>query len=374
MKPVRVGVVCDFAEEGWPSMDLIADMLLDALPAAANGQIVATRLQPRMARRWARLPLVGGTSRAQLADRLTGRYRDYPRWLAARATLFDVFHIVDHSYAHLARVLPVGRAIVTCHDLDAVRAGLPPHQRPFDPERLLASRILDGLGAAGHVACVSHATKTELIAASVAEPKRVSVVYEGVHPSCTPGLRSSTQPPVLLHVGSTIPRKRIDLLLEVFSALRPAVPGLRLIRVGGLLTSPQRALAARLGVLDAIDEMASLDRPALADVYRRAALVLLPSDREGFGLPIVEAMACGTPVVASAIPALQEIGAEAAVYCPPGNTTGWVETVKALLQERSRDAEAWEIRRAACVRNAARFSWNTYAAEMTKLYLQVGRP
>ena len=65
--------------------------------------------------------------------------------------------------------------------------------------------------------------------------------------------------------------------------------------------------------------MPLLDRDELADLYRRAALVLLPSDREGFGLPVVEAMACGTPVVASDIPALREIGGDAAAYCAPGD-------------------------------------------------------
>ncbi len=353
-------------------MELIADMLLDALPGTANGAIVASRLQPPLPRRWARLPLVGATSRAQLADRLAGRFWDYPRWLAARASDFDVFHIVDHSYAHLARVLPGGRTIVTCHDLDAIRAALPPAKNRFNPERLLASRILTGLGAARHIACVSHATKTELMEARAADPKRVSVVYEGVHPTCTPG-PLVPGPDVLLHVGSTIPRKRIDVLLEMFAELRRAAPGLRLVRVGGPLTPQQRALGARLGVLDAIDQMPALDRPQLAKVYRRAALVLLPSDREGFGLPLVEAMACGTPVVASAIPALQEIGADAAVYCPPGKVRIWIDTVKTLLQQRTRDPEGWEARRAAGLRNATRFNWRTYAEDMTKLYLQVGR-
>ena len=75
-----------------------------------------------MMRRWTRLPLVGGGSRAQLGDRLTGRLWDYPRWLAPRARDFDVFHIVDHSYAHLIRALPADRTIVTCNDTDAFEA------------------------------------------------------------------------------------------------------------------------------------------------------------------------------------------------------------------------------------------------------------
>ena len=92
-------------------MDLIADMLMDALPHVAGSPIAATRLCPSMVPRWSRLPLVGGAERARLVDRLTGRLWDYPRWLAPHARDFDLFHIVDHSYAHLLRVLPAERTI-----------------------------------------------------------------------------------------------------------------------------------------------------------------------------------------------------------------------------------------------------------------------
>ena len=81
MMPIRVGVICDFREEGWHSMDLVADMLLDTLPAVSPGTIAATRLQPAMRQRFSRLPLLGRHRRAPLADRITGRFYDYPRWL-----------------------------------------------------------------------------------------------------------------------------------------------------------------------------------------------------------------------------------------------------------------------------------------------------
>jgi glycosyltransferase involved in cell wall biosynthesis len=177
----------------------------------------------------------------------------------------------------------------------------------------------------------------------------------------------------LLHVGSTIPRKRIDVLLEAFAGARKTIPGLRLVRVGGPLTPEQACLATRLGVADHIVQMPPLDREQLAEQYRHATLVLLPSDREGFGLPLVEAMACGTPVVASRIPALTEIGGDAAVLCTPGDIPAWVETVTRLLEEKARDERAWQARRDAGVRQAARFDWKTYAGQMTNLYCQVAQ-
>lgn len=381
MKPVRLGVICDLREEGWHSMDLIGDMLLETLPGIAAGAIAATRLCPPMIPRWTRLPLVGGAARARLGDRLAGRLWDYPRWLAPRIHDFDVFHIVDHSYAHLVRVLPPERTIVTCNDVDAIQPALPGVASRVDPARLLASRILDGLSEATHVACISHATRTNLLATGRISPARTGVVYLGVHPSCSPAPDAASDAEIdrqlgpkaleILHVGSTIPRKRIDILLEVFSEVHKAVEGVRLVRVGGAFTAAQRALAGKLGIGGAIVELPYLERPLLAALYRRVDLLVLPSEREGFGLPVVEAMASGTPAVASAIPALREAGGDAAIYCPVGDVARWAATLEDLLRQRQTCPSGWDTRRRASITSAARFDWRTYAADMTNIYLKV---
>ena len=379
MNPVRVGVVCDLREEGWHSMDLVADMLLETLPSVSAGRISATRLRPPMVRRWTRLPVVGGGSRARLGDRLTGRLWDYPRWLRPRSGEFDVFHIVDHSYAHLVRALPAERTIVTCNDTDAFEAAREGAASRFDPSRLLAEHVLDGISRASHVACISESTRRSLISTGRVDPARTSVVYLGAHPACTPVPDAAADADIarqlgarsfeILHVSSTIPRKRIDVLLEAFSAFRRMRPDARLVRVGGPLTRDQRRLAERLNIVDGLVQLPFLERPQLAALYRRAAVVVLPSDREGFGLPVVEAMACGTPVIVSDIPALREVGGTAARYCPPGDVRRWVEALAEFQQEYA-DSNARQRRRAACLAAAARFSWTEYAAQMAELYLQ----
>src|SRR5205085_736797 len=86
----------------------------------------------------------------------------------------------------------------------------------------------------------------------------------------------------------------------------------------------------------------------LAALYRRAAMVLVTSEREGFGLPVVEAMACGTPVVATDLHVLREVGGAAAVYCALDNVTAWRDTVLGLVAERS-DESARDLRRERCL-------------------------
>jgi glycosyltransferase involved in cell wall biosynthesis len=379
MKPLRVGIVCDLQEEGWHSMDLVGDMLMEMLPAASGGAIDATRLRPPMVRRWTRLPVVGAGARAQLGDRLTGRLWDYPRWLRPRRDDFDIFHIVDHSYAHLVRELPAARTIVTCNDTDAFEAAGPRGPSSFDPSRLLAMHVLDGISRAAHVACISEATRLDLIATGRVDPARTSVAHLGAHPACTtePDARADADIQRLLgssafdvlHVSSTIPRKRIDVLLDVFSRFRRLQPDARLVRVGGAFTRAQQQLAERLDVANAIVQLPFLDRAQLAAMYRRASVVVLPSDREGFGLSVIEAMACGTPVIASDIPALREVGGTAAIYASPGDVEQWVQALTQLHREDAISA-ARERRRASCLAVAATFSWRQYAARMAALYLQ----
>ena len=107
-------------------MDLIADMLIEPLRSVAGGESLRpVSVPPWCKRSGAGCLWSGRAPRAWLGDRLTGRLWDYPRWLRPKSHDFDVFHIVDHSYAHLIRVLPAHRTIVTCNDVDAIHAALP---------------------------------------------------------------------------------------------------------------------------------------------------------------------------------------------------------------------------------------------------------
>ena len=377
MSALRVGIVCDLVEEGWPSMDLVAERLFDQLARRPDG-VELVRLRPRMRRRFTSIPGFADHSRARILDRLANRYFDYPRWLAPRRDRADVFHVIDHSYAHLVHALPSGKTVVTCHDLDAFRCLLRPAEEPRSASfRSLARRTLTGLQQAARVACVSEAVRAEIAAAEIVPAARLRVVPNGADAaSARPPdpeaeaaavrLLGPIDPsrPELLHVGSTIPRKRIDVLLHVFAAVCARRPGARLVRVGGL-TEAQRRLAGELGVRDGIVETPFLERAVLEAVYARAAVMLLTSDREGFGLTIVESLAAGVPAVVSDLPSLRETGGEVAIYCPPGDAHAFAHAVLSILDDARTD------RRTPAVAQASRFSWASYAARMSAIYREV---
>jgi glycosyltransferase involved in cell wall biosynthesis len=378
-RPARVAIVADMLEEQWPSMDLVADLLVRELPSQHVWAVEPLLIRPPL------VPVIGRlTPRSRgipTADRVFNRFWLYRRALrAARRAGCGIYHIVDHSYAHLTLDLPPGRAIVTCHDADAFRGFDAPGTIDAGLPAFLIRRLVAGLRRARFVACPSHATADELTAARLVDPRLIAVVPNGVDASAPDSraqadadrLLASKRPVVdVLHVGSTIPRKRIDLLLDVFARIASVLPELRLVRVGGAFTTAQDTRAARLGVRDRILVLPFLRRPVVWAVYRRAAITVLTSDREGFGLPLVESLAAGVPVVARDLPVFREVGGDCATYVAGDDPERWASAVGALLNERSQNPSRWQARRFAGAQRAELFSWARYAAAMADLYRTV---
>ena len=118
---LRVAIIADYLEEEWPSMDLVADMLVEHLQREHADVVAATLVRPPMPRRLTRLPLPLGRAKVSVLDRAAARQWDYPRTLRQVRGRFDVYHVVDHTYAHLVHALPPAQCVVTCHDVDAFR-------------------------------------------------------------------------------------------------------------------------------------------------------------------------------------------------------------------------------------------------------------
>jgi glycosyltransferase involved in cell wall biosynthesis len=374
--PLRVAIVADYKEEGWHSMDLVADALMRELPIQTTRSVEPTLVRPRL------LPVVGhlaGNGGVPTADRVFNRFWLYPPRLRRLAKGCGVFHIVDHSYAHLALSLPRGRVITTCHDLDTFRGFVVPGTIGTSLPRFLVKRIAAGLRASALVACPSRTTAEEIVASNLVSAERVVVVPNGVEPPIhdpdaereAERMLATAEPTIdLLHVGSTIERKRIDLLLDVIALAARSTPNLRLVRVGGPFSPAQEAQIERLQLRGRILVLPYLNRATLLAVYRRASLLLLTSDREGFGLPMIEALASGLPVVARDLPVLREVAGDSATFVGSTEPTAWSAAIHALVTEAHDSSVRHDARLASGRVWAARFSWRRYAEEMAVLYEQ----
>jgi glycosyltransferase involved in cell wall biosynthesis len=362
---LRLAVICDAVEEGWRSMDYVAEMLVKHLQEEHSDQFETVAITPRFFRAFERI--ASGKS-AFNADRAVTRFLTYPTSLLRSRSKFDLFHVADHSYAQLVHVLPRERTGVFCHDLDAFEPALLRDGVPTASWRFAMARFqLAGLQRAAIVFHSTQGIRARILDHRLIESRRLVEAPYGIaeefwNPSRLP-LPPGVTEPFLLQVGANFPRKRLDVLLHVFAKAQREIPTLLLVQVGAVLDVAQRELVQGLGIREALIQPPPQSRAELAALYARAALVVVPSEREGFGLPVLEALAAGAPVVASAIPALREVGGKAVTFCPVADVEKWSTTVIDLVRRPSANPSI-EARRA----QARRFTWGAHAERIADSY------
>lgn len=367
-------VLYDLKEENWASMDVVAEMLCSELERRHANEVRSARFGPALARRFSLLPAIGRTKTALNADILVNRLWDIPRTLRGFDSGSGFFHVSDHSYANLVHSLPPDRTGVFCHDLDAFHCVLDPNKdpRPWWFRRMMR-HVLDGLTKAALVFHSTEDVRRRIEKTGLIDPARLVHAPYGISPVFVPEPSSSDtnvprltgfgDAPYLLHVGVCTPRKRIDVLLDVFAEVHHARPEVRLVQVGGKFTPAHLEQIERLGIGPFVVQVPRVPHDQIPALHRHAALVLQPSDAEGFGLPVVEALACGAIVVASDLPVLREVGGGAAVYCPVGDVAEWSRTAVRLVDDPGGAPE-----RAARLVQAARFSWANHARTILAAY------
>ncbi len=272
----------------------------------------------------------------------------------------DIYH---PTYYRPAARPPGTRMVVTMYDMIHEKF---PHLFPEDGT---TAAKLAACEAADAVICISESARQDLLERYPALEAKTSVVHLAADPNfgaIPVPANAGPSPPYGLFVGSRKGYKGFDLTLEAWREVGRLHPGLRLVCVGGgKFTAAETAEIARYGLRAQVSQRAA-DDARLAELYRQAEVFIYPSRYEGFGLPVLEAMACGCPVVCCRASSLPEVGGLAAVYFEPGDAAGLAAAVTTVLGDRARRAEM--IR--AGHEQRRRFSWDECARRTVAIYRQ----
>jgi glycosyltransferase involved in cell wall biosynthesis len=371
---MRVGMFHTIPEEGRTSSEVYARELSAALSALAPADLELRHFRPkgRLRRRLAVAPPA-----AKIGGYLD-RYLVY-QW-RARSRRADVYHLVDHGYGHLGFSLDRHRTIATFHDamLLKFRARELPVE-PYPRMSILAHRLdLAALMNCARILTNSEGSREDLLRFTGIDPQRVRVTLLGVSPRFSPVDENTDEltapidrnPTVkILHVGHCGPYKNVEGILRALPlVIRGTREQVELIKVGGPFTPTQLALISRLRLEDRVRHLGHVPDDQLPGIYREADLVVMPSLHEGFGLPVLEAMACGTPVVASNRGSLPEVVGDAGVIVDdPTNASALAAgMVRAIEDARLRD----DLRARGLAR-AATFTWERTARATLEVYRDV---
>ncbi|HEX9636572.1 MAG TPA: glycosyltransferase family 1 protein [Acidobacteriota bacterium] len=274
---------------------------------------------------------------------------------------------------HAAHPLPLpnahGRRCVTLHDLYFLDH---PEHTGAEIRRDYARQVERALRAVDAVIVPSAATRARALARFELGPERIRVIPHGVDPALLEpptaaelaayrGARPELPERFILFVGTLEPRKNVALLLRAYAGLRRRHPAIGLVLAGAAGWGPRPELPAGCVGLGYV-------APGQLRLLYHAALALaLPSLDEGFGLPALEAMACGCPVVVSSAGALPEVVGAAGLVLDPHDAQGWSDALAALVESPARCAALSENGRA----RARGFSWERAAAATLALYREL---
>ncbi len=313
--------------------------------------------------------------------------------LAIQRARVDLYHAPAYTAPLWGRT-PV---VLSVHDVSYARH---PEWYPYRRDPLRRWFYRQSARRAALILTISDFSKREIIAAYNIPDDRIIVTPLGVSDIFRPAPAASAAaaadaPPLLLHVGDLHARRNIGIVVRALARLRarprdgaPArdgihevagsIPG-RSTRFGDVrlvLAGVDRGLAdallneaSRLGVRDAIELRGRVSDEELVTLYQRCAALVYPSRYEGFGFPLVEAMACGAPVIAANASAIPEVTGDAAVLLDPDDEPGFADAITSVLSDRGHAADL----RARGLARAARFTWQATAARTADAYRRAAR-
>ena len=260
------------------------------------------------------------------------------------------YHICDHSNAFYLYFLPRRNTIITCHDVLAIRTGLgftDTYCSATKSGEILQKIILNALSGAHKLAAVSEFTLNQLIEIDKKKhnAKKWICIHNALSKKFVPMPSHKIQTVLnkfeqlkdntfILHVGSDLERKNRKLLINMIDELKDIWDG-KVVFAGEKLNEELLELIQKLNVSDRILQIENPTNKEIVALYSSCEAMVFPSYSEGFGWPIIEAQACGTPVITSnKTPMMTEVGGNAALYANPDNATSFINQFLKLNDEK----------------------------------------
>ena len=280
----------------------------------------------------------------------------------------SLFHATEHLLMPLWGV----PTVLTIHDL--IPQLLPEHHKPLNRWYLNWTMPLY-CRRADHIIAVSEATRRDLLAVYHLAPEKVTVIHEAASPRFRPQTETAHErvrrtyglpEEYLLYVGTIEPRKNLERLLEAWTLLRRSGESPPLVIVGrrGWLADSFYAAVEDSPVREDIILTGYVQDADLPVIYSAATAFVWPSLYEGFGLPPLEAMACGTPVVCADAPSMPEVVGDAALLFDPLD----VASLQAQMRRIVGEADLGDELRRRGFAQSAQFSWSRTAQETVAVY------
>lgn len=284
----------------------------------------------------------------------------------------NVKHITRQDMAFLLELIDMKKTIVTCHDIIPIA-----YYKTINPFWKLNAK---GLRKAEKIITVSEFSKQDISKYIGCPEEKIEVIPPAVDHSLYYQTRSKTAlnkyrigeaEKVILYVGAEEPRKNLQFLLNSFSKLKAKIPNIKLLKVG-----TPNYLFVRKKLLKQIEALnlqnnviftGYVSEAELADIYNAVDLFVFPSLYEGFGIPPLEAMACGTPVITSNTSSLPEVVGDAAIQADPYNVEDFAEKMYEVLQND--DLKEEMIKKG--LRRSKMFSWDSSAKKTLKVYKEL---
>ena len=297
-----------------------------------------------------------GQGKSRLARPLTAAA--YVAWMALEDcdVIFGANYFLPRLMGAVAR-----RRVITIHDLTYKRF---PELLQKETLQNLERQMMREIALADAVICVSESTRRDLLQFYQVDPRRVHVIRSGIAPLPEPLPVPGLPKRYILFVSTIEPRKNLAVLLDAFEQLRGEYDGALVVagRVGWKAEDTARRLQ-QPGVV----HLDYLPPAQLATVYRNADVFVFPSIYEGFGFPLLEAMAQGVPSIAARSSSLPEVGGDAALYFDPLNARELADALRRVLGDENLRRELIERGR----ERAAQFRWDVAARQTLRVIREV---